>query len=116
MSTLLAKVRPHYDVIIIDSPPLNAGIDPFALSTLAGYMLFVVRAGVTDRKMAVQARHDGSLAGPARRADGIRLQDREYQYYSYAAGYTLTEGTEEDTPVSAPSPLQPIKKKAKSRR
>ena len=28
---LFAEVRASYDVIIVDSPPLGVGIDPFAL-------------------------------------------------------------------------------------
>ena len=40
------------DAVIIDSPPLAAGIDAYALGSAAGNMLIVLRPGVTDRKLA----------------------------------------------------------------
>jgi capsular exopolysaccharide synthesis family protein len=99
---LLNQFRSEYDVIIIDSPPLNAGIDPFVLSTLTGNMLFVVRSGVTDYKMAAAKlatmdRLPVRLLGAV--LNGIRSQYSEYRYYSYAAGYGLSEGQEEDEPM-----------------
>src|SRR5690606_25343009 len=43
MGLLLEELRSGYDVIIVDSPPLGAGIDPFVLGTLTGNLLMVVR-------------------------------------------------------------------------
>jgi Mrp family chromosome partitioning ATPase len=45
-------MRRQFDVVIIDSPPLVAGIDAYALGAAAGSMLIVLRPGVTDRKLA----------------------------------------------------------------
>ena len=39
-------------MIIIDSPPLVAGMDAYALGAAAGSMLLVLRPAVTDRKLA----------------------------------------------------------------
>jgi capsular exopolysaccharide synthesis family protein len=49
---LLTKFRSSYGVIIVDSPPLSAGIDAFALGTATGNLLLVVRTGATDRQLA----------------------------------------------------------------
>ncbi|HST07252.1 MAG TPA: polysaccharide biosynthesis tyrosine autokinase, partial [Gemmatimonadaceae bacterium] len=52
MTTLILGLRRQYDVVIVDSPPLVAGIDAYALAAAAGSMLIVLRPGVTDRKLA----------------------------------------------------------------
>jgi capsular exopolysaccharide synthesis family protein len=52
MTALILAMRRQYDVVIIDSPPLVAGIDAYALAAAAGSMLMVLRPGVTDRKLA----------------------------------------------------------------
>jgi Mrp family chromosome partitioning ATPase len=52
MSALVSTMRSKFDVVIIDSPPLVAGIDAYAIGAAAGSMLIVLRPGVTDRKLA----------------------------------------------------------------
>jgi hypothetical protein len=42
----------RFDVIIIDTPPLGAGIDPFVLATATGSLALIMRAGETDRQLA----------------------------------------------------------------
>ena len=109
MSKLVLDLRSEYDVILIDSPPLGAGVDPFALGTLAGNLLLVLRTGNTNRELAgaklelldrLPIRLLGAVLNdvPAR---GI------YRYYSYIPGYesedeTLAAGS------SAPKQLQGV--------
>lgn len=38
--------------VIIDTPPLAAGVDAFTMSTMTGNLLLVVRIGSTDRELA----------------------------------------------------------------
>ena len=52
MSGLVHGMRSKFDAVIIDSPPLVAGIDAYALGAAAGNMLIVLRPGLTDRKLA----------------------------------------------------------------
>lgn len=52
MGDMLAKLRPDYDVIVVDSPPLTAGVDPFVLGTLTGSLLVVLRTGHSNREIA----------------------------------------------------------------
>ncbi len=52
MSSLVHAMRLQFDVVIIDSPPLVAGIDAYALGAAAGSMLIVLRPAQTDRKLA----------------------------------------------------------------
>jgi len=91
----MAAVRPFFDVIIVDSPPLGAGIDPFALAKVTGALVVVMRVGRSDMKMAqarlqamdrfVPVRHLGAILNDVR-AGGA------YRYYSYLYGYRLDEG------------------------
>jgi capsular exopolysaccharide synthesis family protein len=52
MNSLVHAMRLQFDVVIIDSPPLVAGIDAYALAAAAGAMLIVLRPAQTDRKLA----------------------------------------------------------------
>jgi len=52
MSRLVIDMRARFDVVIIDSPPLVAGMDAYALGAAAGSMLIVLRPAVTNRKLA----------------------------------------------------------------
>jgi capsular exopolysaccharide synthesis family protein len=52
MSALLQAARQKFDVVIIDSPPLVAGVDAYALGAASGSILVVLRPGVSDRKLA----------------------------------------------------------------
>jgi tyrosine-protein kinase Etk/Wzc len=52
MSELLAELRAHYDVVLVDSPPMGACVDPLMLATLTRDMLLVLRNGATDRQLA----------------------------------------------------------------
>ncbi|HEX6991816.1 MAG TPA: polysaccharide biosynthesis tyrosine autokinase, partial [Gemmatimonadales bacterium] len=43
MRDMMAALKSRFNVIIVDSPPLGAGIDPFVLGTATGNMLLVLR-------------------------------------------------------------------------
>jgi polysaccharide biosynthesis transport protein len=49
----ISRLREAYDVILVDSPPLTAGIDPLVLGTATGNLLVVLRQGSTDLPLAV---------------------------------------------------------------
>jgi capsular exopolysaccharide synthesis family protein len=97
MGQLLTSLRSRYDVILVDSAPMAAGVDPYVLGTLTGNLLLVMRTGVTDRELA-QAKVDLLDRLPVR-VLGAVLNDVEaggaYRYYAYyLAGYEMAE---EDT-------------------
>ncbi len=52
LDPLLRHLRGHFDVIIVDSPPLAAGADALALGTATGELLLVLRAGSSDVRHA----------------------------------------------------------------
>jgi capsular exopolysaccharide synthesis family protein len=88
-SKLLAELRGRFDVIIVDTPPLGAGADAFALSVASGNVLLVLRHGKTDLKM-VQAKLDVLRRLPIRTIgavlNGIRAQGA-FKYYTAAPVY-----------------------------
>ncbi|MGV3707210.1 MAG: polysaccharide biosynthesis tyrosine autokinase, partial [Gemmatimonas sp.] len=97
---LIAQLSREYDVIIVDSPPLGAGFDAFALATATTNMAVVLRAGITDRKLA-KAKLSTVDQLPIRVIgtvlNSIKLTG-SYQYYSYYQDYAA----EDEEPVSAP--------------
>jgi len=85
MSQLLTTLRPNYDVILVDSPPLSAGVDPLILGTLTGHLAVVLRTGFSHRDMAsakleVLQRLPVRLLGAILNA--VPAGDA-YRYYSY---------------------------------
>ena len=52
MLELMRGLKDRYQVVLVDSPPLAAGIDPFVLSTVTSNVAIVLRAGETDRELA----------------------------------------------------------------
>jgi polysaccharide biosynthesis transport protein len=110
MRELILRLRGEYDVILVDSPPLGAGVDPFALGTLTGNMLLVLRTGATDRELA-----DAKLELLDRlpiRILGAVLNGvpgtREYRYYSYVSGYAAYDESGHEPALALPgSSAQP---------
>ena len=98
MQDLITLLRARFDVIIIDTPPLGAGIDPFVLGTAVGNLALVLRAGETDRQLAgaklqVLDKLPVRLLGAI--LNDVRVGEGAYKYYSYSYGYIA--GDEEKT-------------------
>jgi len=94
MAQLINRVRPAYNVILIDSPPLAGGVDPFILGTLTGSLLMVLRTGHSDRQVA-SAKLEMLERLPVRLLGAV-LNDvppgASYNYYSYyLPGYEATD-------------------------
>lgn len=53
LRTVIDELRGLADVIIVDSPPLAAGVDPIALGTVTGSLMLVLRQGTTDMPLAL---------------------------------------------------------------
>jgi tyrosine-protein kinase Etk/Wzc len=107
MAQLLAEMRGSYDVIIVDSPPLTAGVDPFILGAVTGSLLLVLRTGhshreVTGAKLEVLDRLPIRLLGAVLNDVPRGAAYGYYAYYSYyLPGYeAVDEGN--GRPASAP--------------
>jgi capsular exopolysaccharide synthesis family protein len=94
MADVMTSLRSRYAVIVVDTPPLGAGVDAFVLASLAGSLLVVLRLGKTDRELA-EAKIDLLRQLPPMHVLGAVLNDvregSEYGAYSYYMdGYELT--------------------------
>src|SRR5438105_3414988 len=88
MAQLLAELLGQNDVIIVDSPPLTAGVDPFVLGTVTGSLLIVLRTGhshrdVTGSKLEVLDRLPIRLLGAVLNDVPRGAAYGYYSYYSY---------------------------------
>jgi succinoglycan biosynthesis transport protein ExoP len=52
---LLEAMAAHFDVVVVDTPPVLAVADSLIVAAMADAVVFVVRAGRTDRSMAADA-------------------------------------------------------------
>ncbi len=104
LSQLINQMCHEFDVVVVDSPPLGAGFDAFALSTATTNMILVLRNGVSDRKMAeaklavvdtLPIRVMGTVL------NGIEMSG-QYEYYSYYQDYAAVD--EDPVTVSEPAP------------
>lgn len=95
---LLTELRNRFDVIIVDTPPLGAGADAFALGVAAGNVLLVLRHAKTDLKM-VQAKLDVLRRLPVRTVgavlNGIKAQGAFRYYTATSIYYAESYDTEE---------------------
>ena len=94
MTLFMAEMKVRYNVIILDSPPLGAGIDPFVLSTATGHMLLVLRSGETERalaeaKLKLLDRLPIRMLGAV--LNDISATEGAYRYYGYVYGYSAEE-------------------------
>jgi capsular exopolysaccharide synthesis family protein len=89
LPALLNMVRSKFDVIIVDSAPLAAGVDAYALSVATRNLMLVMRTGHTDRRVAkaklklmqrLPVRILGAVVNAVSAAD-------VYTEYSYLYGY-----------------------------
>ena len=86
---LLGELVREFSVIIVDGPPLSAGIDAFAIGAACENTLLILRHSKTDMRMAKTKL--GLLRRLPLRTVGVVLNDvksmGDYKYYGYDATY-----------------------------
>lgn len=86
---LLGELIREFSVIIVDGPPLSAGIDAFAIGAACENTLMILRHSKTDMRMAKTKL--SLLRRLPLRTVGVVLNDVEsmgdYKYYGYDATY-----------------------------
>ena len=94
MAQLLASLRSRFDVILCDSPPLGAGIDPLVLATATGNLLLLLRTGVSHRDLT-EAKLEVISRMPIRLLGAVLNdvpRDIVFSYYSYyLPGYETSD-------------------------
>jgi polysaccharide biosynthesis transport protein len=105
MAKLLVALKGRFGAIIVDSPPLGAGVDAFGLATLTQNLVMVLRTGATDRALATSKlgmidRLPIRLLGAV--MNGTPSNSGIYRYYSYLPGYTIAAEEEQEEPQLTP--------------
>lgn len=99
MSDLFGQLRRGFDVVIVDTSPLAAGVDAFVMGALAGNLILVIRAGVTNPDLA-QVKLMLMDRLPIR-VLGTVLNDVPprgvYRHYGYLEGYAIRSETAHGT-------------------
>jgi len=118
MKELLALAKDRFNIVLLDTPPVLAVIDPVIISSLVDSTVFVVRAGKTTRRPLVRAVEEIRKS----KADIIGVVFNEvkighrgigtpfYHYYQYE--YEATEGAgPSEKRASAKEPGNPAAEK-----
>jgi capsular exopolysaccharide synthesis family protein len=82
---LLGELSNEFDLVIVDAPPVLATADAAILASMADGVLFVVRAGRTDRR-AIQRAHQ-QLVKVGAQVVGTVLNDPEGELKEVGAAY-----------------------------
>ncbi len=97
MSSFLDPLRSRYGVILIDTPPLAAGIDSLILAAKTTNLLLVLRTGETNRDLT-EAKLKIVDRLPIRLLGAV-LNDTPswgaYRYYGYLGGYEAIDEIDE---------------------
>jgi succinoglycan biosynthesis transport protein ExoP len=100
LTQLLAQLRHEYNVIIVDSPPLGAGADAYALGIATGHLAVVLRGGVTDRKLGaakLQVVETLPIRVLGAVLNGIHMAGM-YEYYDYYLDYAARDESPQALP------------------
>lgn len=91
MARLVGQLAGTYDAVIVDTPPLAAGADAYALATAVGNAVVVLRSGETDRAL-LRERLEPLTRLPVRLAGAVVNAVRPgkaYGGYAYLPEYAL---------------------------
>lgn len=83
---LFSRLKKHFDIIIVDTPPIGIIADATLLSHYVTKSLFVIRYKVTDKTMLEYAKNffdHGKLINPSIIVNGV-TDKRAYTYGKYA--------------------------------
>ncbi len=88
MKRFMDEARRKFDIVIFDSPPLNAATDAIVIGTQVDAVVLVVRAGITDRNVAKQKLEmfknvPARLLGVVLNGTNAEFGHDGYSYYHY---------------------------------
>lgn len=94
---LIKQMRPHYDYIIIDCPPIEVVADAQIIDQYADRTIFIIRAGLFERSMLAELdrlydekkyKHMAVILNGTRNDKGRYGYSHTYKYgYGYGYGY-----------------------------
>ena len=102
---LIEMMRPHYDYIIIDCPPIEVVADAQIIDQYADRTIFIIRAGLFERSMLVELdrlydekkyKHMAVILNGTRNDQGRYGYSHTYKYgYGYGYGYGYNYGEDD---------------------
>ncbi len=101
MQQLIAALSAEYDAIIVDTPPLGAGTDAYAIGTATQNMAIVLRTASTDLKLAkakLEVLDQLPVAVIGAILNEVNAEAADYQYFAYDPDYTVLEEPAESAP------------------
>ena len=102
-SAKLARLIDHlgqsFDAVIVDTPPLAAGIDAYAIAAATGNLLMVLRMGHTDRRLAF-AKMSLLDRLPVDVVGSVLNEVPDYGESQYYATYSVGYGVSDEPSVS----------------
>jgi len=112
MTELLDSIE-GYDMILIDSPPVNVVADPLMLSSLVDGVLVIIEANATSRSLVARTRDllmevNANVLGAVVNKLNVRRAGYGYYYYDYGY-YGEREGPADST--QAPRSTDELKSK-----
>jgi capsular exopolysaccharide synthesis family protein len=101
MRDLVRQLAEEYDVVVLDCPPALLGADAALVGTLSDGVLFVVRAGRTDKALAQDALRQLRHVGVRLLGAALNDPDATMPQYSYDSNETYKEYYYEQAMLSA---------------
>jgi tyrosine-protein kinase Etk/Wzc len=90
MGELIESVASQYDYVIVDTAPLMVVSDTLLLTPFANHIIYVTRAGVTDKQdieFPIKLHKEGKLNGVSFVVNGVSLDNLGYGgKYGYGYG------------------------------
>ena len=116
MTELLDSIT-GYDMILIDSPPVNVVADPLMLSSLVDGVLVIIEANATSRSLVARTRDllmevNANVLGAV--VNKLNVRRAGYGYYYYDYGYYGEREGPAGPGGPAPGPTQPGDLKGKT--
>ncbi|HZF66979.1 MAG TPA: polysaccharide biosynthesis tyrosine autokinase [Gemmatirosa sp.] len=103
MQQLVSALAAEYDAIIIDTPPLGAGTDAYAIGTTTQSMAIVLRTAATDLKLAkakLETLDQLPVVVIGAILNEVDADASEYQYFAYDPEYAaIDEESEPSEPT-----------------
>ncbi len=90
MKTMLEELKNGFDVILIDTPPIRAVIDPVIVSAMTDTTIFIVEAGKTNDKAFMQSFED--LKRAKSKVAGVVFNEAKLTRGGYYSGYRYKYG------------------------
>lgn len=109
MVRLVNDMRDRYQVILIDSPPLRAGVDPLALATITENLLIVLRSGVSDKEIVetkLQLLDQLPVRVLGAVLNNLAPRGHGYKQYSYLSDYGVDGEEATEAEILPPLPAR----------